>query len=123
MSKTIGISILSLFIVSLLLGSFSAHARPQNKMLCPAYYAWKLKDNLAHSANDKLKHCTLSCWLGRRCAASEVMMIGVAKEVADALGMGNSEWDDVVADARGIKLSFGASSDTRCYRRCQQFYP
>ncbi len=99
------------------------HVKAEQKILCASYWAYKLKSNLSPETSDKYKHCTLSCWLARRCPASQVLNLGIGKELADFFGYGNAEWADLIADMQGISLAKGPSSDRKCHQGCLYYYP
>jgi len=67
-------------------------------------------------------------WVGRRdhsskikqgCGPAVAANVGAGKEILDALGGGNPEWDDWVADKRGIDIPFCSS----CQEGCNAYYP
>lgn len=71
---------------------------------------------------DKLKHCTLSCLVARRCASWEVDVVGILKEILDLFGPGNAEGSDIEANRIGINFSDITKNDDDCFRFCKQVY-
>jgi hypothetical protein len=111
---------LSLFILT------TAQAAEKAAMICSVLNYSKVKAKVeAEGSYDKFKHCAVSCLLTLRCPAVEVMQLGVLKELADMFGPGNAEWDDLKADADGIKLvtSKKARTDQQCFRGCHDLHP
>jgi hypothetical protein len=74
---------------------------------------------------DKFKHCAVSCYLSLRCPRREVLAVGVMKEFYDAMGYGNAEIADLIADLKGIKIvkKKQAKHDSDCVQLCDQMYP
>jgi len=74
---------------------------------------------------DKFKHCAVSCYLSLRCPRREVLAVGVMKEFYDAMGYGNAEIADLIADLKGIRLvkKNQAKHDSDCVQLCDQMYP
>ena len=74
---------------------------------------------------DKFKHCAISCYLDLRCPRAQVGLIGILKEIRDAMGYGNAEWADIRADFYGLKLvrKKMAFNDEDCARKCDEKYP
>lgn len=74
---------------------------------------------------DKFKHCAVSCMLTLRCPASDVLEIGILKELADVFGPGNAEMDDLEADFKGVDLVLQkkATNDDQCSSKCDKIYP
>ncbi len=74
---------------------------------------------------DKFKHCAVSCYLSLRCPRREVLAVGVMKEFYDAMGYGNAELADLIADLKGIKIvkKKQAKHDGDCVQLCDQMYP
>ncbi len=99
---------------------------PNRIGLCSAFYAQRLKSEVNKPlANDKWKHCSLSCMLARRCGGEDSFIIGIIKELADLVGPGNAEWADLRADADGVALAVlgVARSDEQCQSHCADLYP
>ena len=95
-------------------------------MICSALNYKKVKAKVeAEGSYDKFKHCAVSCLLALRCPAVEVMQLGILKELADIFGAGNAEWDDLKADADGVKLvtSKKAKTDKECFQGCHGLHP
>lgn len=112
------------FVVAFTFTSVS-HAKAEREMiLCPLYYAYKLKDKLPQNAVDKFKHCALSCQLALKCSTIDTMNLGVLKEVWDLFSPGNAEWRDLEANAIGIRFAKTrqAVSDKECNNSCKNIY-
>lgn len=102
-----------------------SHAKASTKtILCPLYYANSLKKKLPSKTTDKFKHCALSCQLALRCSAIDTMNLGILKEVWDLVSPGNAEWEDIKADARGIRFATTkqAVTDKECNNQCNNIY-
>jgi hypothetical protein len=54
-----------------------------------------------------------------------VLVVGVLKEFYDAMGYGNAEFADLIADLKGIRLvkKQQAKHDTDCVQLCDRMYP
>jgi hypothetical protein len=95
-------------------------------ILCPTFYYSSVKKTVeANGAHDKFKHCAVSCLLALRCPAVDVLELGILKELADMIGPGNSEMDDLKADYYGVGLvtSSKAKTDKACISQCHTLYP
>lgn len=94
------------------------------KLLCSFYYMDKYHDevNKLPGSKDKLKHCTLSCMVAKRCPSFEVELVGILKELYDIFGPGNYELEDLEANRRGIRFSNTAQNNAECFRFCKQVY-
>ncbi len=115
--KTFIFGLSVLFVVS------SAFADPQ--ILCSLRHADAvIKVASKHSNHDKNRHCTVSCMLSLRCNTKEVLIVGYLKEFKDALGYGNADREDIVADKYGIELvtTRRAMNDQECLDQCDLRY-
>ena len=69
------------FIAFLICWSFafsgSVEASNRNKFFCAATSFYNNQARVLHLRGDKLKHCTLSCLVARRCPAWEVDAVGI----------------------------------------------
>jgi hypothetical protein len=76
-------------------------------------------------SNDKNRHCAVSCILTFRCFSTDVLAIGIAKEIYDMFTPGDADFKDIQADYRGIRLVLsGRARDKRdCYQQCDSHYP
>lgn len=101
-----------------------SYAFANQKFICSFYYMDKYHDevNRLPAHRDKLKHCTLSCLVARKCLSFEVDMIGILKEIYDLIGPGNSELEDIEANRRGIRFAPAAQNERECMRFCAQVY-
>jgi hypothetical protein len=94
--------------------------------ICSMLYASSVKKIVeANGTFDKFKHCSVSCMLTLRCPAIDVLEIGILKELADVVGPGNAEMDDLRADYAGVDLvvSKKARTDRNCMDQCHSLYP
>ncbi|MES2527155.1 MAG: hypothetical protein V4598_08700 [Bdellovibrionota bacterium] len=75
--------------------------------------------------NDKNAHCAVSCILTHRCYASDVLALGVGKEIWDVFTPGDADILDLQADIRGIRLSTSgrARDKADCFKQCDAYYP
>ena len=75
--------------------------------------------------SDKNMHCSVSCILTLKCFPEDVLVIGIAKEILDILGPGDSDIEDIRANLKGIRLvTSGTARDKEdCYARCLTYYP
>jgi hypothetical protein len=96
----------------------------QEKFLCSALYILKYKDQVTSlpSGRDKLKHCTLSCLVARKCPDAEIELVGLIKELVDLIGPGDSDRADMVANRKGISLAKTTQKEGDCLRFCSQLY-
>jgi hypothetical protein len=69
-------------------------------------------------AQDELAHCFAAGLIARHCSVGEAMMASVGKELRDTFGAGDAQWQDLVADRRGIRCAQQASSDAELERCC-----
>jgi hypothetical protein len=114
-----------LLLVALLLSVF-VPSMAMGQGLCAGIQAYRLKDRVElPGASDKYKHCTLSCMLALRCGPSDSISLGLLKEIADLLGYGTPDIEDIRANAKGIGfvVKFKAFRDSSCHRLCRQAYP
>ena len=75
--------------------------------------------------NDKNLHCAVSCVLTLKCFPSDVLIIGLGKEIYDCVSPGDADIRDLEADYRGVHLvSSGRARNTSdCYQQCDSYYP
>ena len=95
-------------------------------IICPAYYYSSVKSTVESNGTfDKFKHCAVSCLLTLRCSALDVLELGIIKELADVVGPGNAEMNDLRADYYGVSLatSLKAKNDKSCMAQCHVKYP
>jgi len=93
----------------------------EDKIICGTYYAFKYKKEISRlPGTDKLKHCTISCQISRKCGPLEANAIGYLKELADLLGMGTPDQDDIRANQIGIQLSKETNSKNDCLILCKR---
>ena len=116
-----------LFNLSLITFSF-ARTEKEKMIRCslkniPSAQSWV--NEQYYNTYDKFKHCAVSCYLDLRCPRAQVGLVGILKEVRDAMGYGNAEWADIKADFYGLKLVRKklAISDDDCARKCDEKYP
>lgn len=113
-----------IFIVFSLLIAYAgpASAQSSNKIFCATNNFYKHRSRVLNLKGDKIKHCTLSCLVARRCPAWEVEVVGILKEVLDFFGPGNAEQSDLEANRIGISFSPLSKKDEDCFRFCRQVY-
>lgn len=96
-------------------------------LLCAYDAGMKYKDIVKFKAraHDKFRHCTISCVIGLECGVTSSAIIGIAKEIADVFGTGTPEWEDILADILGIRISKRASVNNLddCAQACDDYYP
>lgn len=103
----------------------STQAFAEKILVCTVLHYSEVKKKVETEGSfDKYKHCAVSCLLTLRCSATEVMQLGVIKELADIVGPGNAEWDDLKADADGIRLvtTKKAKTDKQCIDQCKKIH-
>jgi len=105
-----------------------AHASASDEKI--TYCAIKNGRSMAKELNekpllDKVKRCTLTCVVTQHCSQYSARSLGYLKEILDLMGMGNAEWDDLVANELGIELAVSQRARTKaeCYEQCQLYYP
>lgn len=111
----------------LLLFSFAANAQTKegHGMFCVMIKGRQIYEKIKHArVSDKVKHCTLSCATTLKCDALSSLNLGLIKELMDLFGPGNAEWEDLVADVRGIRLAVyrRATNYQECLESCQDYY-
>lgn len=120
-------TILLLLLTFMPLAALNAQVFSPNQVgLCSAYYARRLKSEVDKPlANDKWKHCSLSCMMALRCGGQDSFIVGVLKELADLVTPGTADWEDLRADADGVTLAVLriARSDEACKKHCADIYP
>lgn len=113
----------AMLLFMLFISSFQAHA--ESMLICSTLHYSEVKKKVeTEGSYDKFKHCAVSCLLSLRCSPVEVMQLGVLKELGDILGPGNAEWEDLEADANGVKLvtSKKAKTDKQCFQGCHKLH-
>jgi hypothetical protein len=113
---------MEILILQLLL-SAQLYAAP--KMICAYDSAREHKPYVETlPGSDKLKHCTISCAMALDCGTGQSTVLGIVKEIWDAMGNGNPELADIRANLKGIKLS--KRSDVGniydCLDQCKKHY-
>ncbi|EQC45367.1 hypothetical protein [Bacteriovorax sp. Seq25_V] len=105
--------------------SLSTLASPEN-IFCAYESAMKYKDlvEFPELARDKYKHCTISCIVGVECGVTSSAILGMAKEIADIFGAGTPEWEDLLADIVGLRISSRADvyDFVTCSNVCEIYY-
>jgi hypothetical protein len=110
----------TLIILLITLCSFNVVAK--DKFICSAYVLNKYKSLVPDSEYDKVKHCSYSCILRKKCGVLESYAMGIGKEIADLLGYGNAEMDDLRANQAGIKIGKKVRHIHLCLPNCQKLY-
>ena len=120
--------IMRIFIMMLLALTQTSFAESKQKSfpICSSFYVSSIKTKAEKMGGyDKFKHCAVSCMLALRCPASDVLEIGILKELADVFGPGNAELDDLEADYKGVEIvmRLKAKTDDQCKTQCDKIYP
>ena len=81
--------------------------------------------NFCNKTNDKNLHCAVSCILTLQCFSSDVLLLGLGKEIVDVFTPGDADLRDLLADYRGVSLvtSGRARNKRDCYQQCDSYYP
>jgi hypothetical protein len=117
--------ILIILFITLVNSSF-AESSKKAFPICSMVYVSSIKTKVEKMGGyDKFKHCAVSCMLALRCPPNDVLEIGILKELADVVGPGNAEWDDLEANYKGVYLVMQkkAKSDDTCKQQCDKIYP
>lgn len=69
----------------------------------------------------------VACEITRRCSKFAAIVAGIGKEIMDIVGDGNAEWEDWLADLKGIQCAEDMERDKRkkkrtCEQRCSDFF-
>jgi hypothetical protein len=114
------------YILSLLLILNCIPAIAESKMaVCSLIHVSNIKKIAeAHSNYDKNRHCSVSCMLTLKCPAVDVLLAGYFKELADLLGYGEPDKEDLKANKLGIDLARtrAATTNNACLRHCDLYY-
>ena len=110
---------ISLFLIFF---SISLNLSAREKFLCSALTLHKYKAIIPKTEFDKVKHCSYSCILSRKCGVLETYTVGLAKEIADLLGYGTPDWEDLRANKKGIKLGRKIKDIKVCLPTCRKYY-
>lgn len=110
------------FIIVLILG-LSLNSYAEEKLLCSALVAPMAIKVVKDVQYDKAKHCAVSCILNLYCPTAEVVSVGLIKEIADLLGMGEPDLKDIKANNIGISFStLGMSKNpSECVELCREY--
>ena len=111
--------IICLTVFSLSLSSFA-----QEKFLCSLIRANKTVKFVNQQVfYDKAKHCSVSCILNLDCSATEVYLFGLGKELADLLGAGQPDENDIKANQIGIDASENGMVESKqeCVNYCLDY--
>lgn len=110
------------YIVIFLLLSININLSAKEKFLCSALILHKYKSIVPETEFDKVKHCSYSCILSKKCSATESWAVGLAKEIADLLGYGTPDFEDLAANKKGINLGKRVRSINECLPKCRKLY-
>lgn len=99
--------------------------------ICPLVYLNTVKSSLEKKLvgedryNDKLQHCSASCMFAIHCPVTDVAVMGILKELADLLGVGNAEVKDLEADFDGIRIQakHHFNKYDQCIKACKDIHP
>lgn len=101
----------------------TAFSKEKQIPICSIYYANSLIKKIENvSVSDKAKHCAVSCQLALRCSFEDVLEIGILKEVVDAFGPGDCDYEDLRADYEGAYMGSYVRnmSDETCFSQCKK---
>lgn len=115
-----------IFVLIAFIVSTNLFASVDDKLFCSAFYVKELAAKVnTPDANDKFKHCSVSCMLTLRCGSIDAYSAGLLKELLDMMGMGNPESADIRANLAGISFAKNkeAKSDDECMGLCFELYP
>ncbi len=108
--------------ICLIVFSINSSLSAREKFLCSTLTLHKYKSIIPKTEFDKVKHCSYSCILSRKCGVLESFSVGVAKEIADLLGFGTPDWEDLAANRKGIKLGRRVKNIQQCLPICRDYY-
>jgi len=114
-----------ILIIFLVLGLFNVpKVEARKKIICSSYYLYYYlpEVEVLPMSTDKLKHCSISCMMARKCPEVEVDIVGIFKELMDLIGPGDSELADIQANRTGISFAPLAKKRNDCIRLCRQVY-
>lgn len=97
----------------------------ETNIVCSIFTAAKHRTFMKTPANDKFKHCTMSCIITINCGAFEAMNTGILKEIIDVVTPGDSSIKDIEADMRGVRVAAEGKARTfkACESECNQIFP
>jgi hypothetical protein len=78
-----------------------------------------VKDRLGTVSSDAQAHCQAAGLIARHCSVSEAYIASIGKELRDLLGPGRAQWNDLVADRRGIRCARSSASDAELEECCR----
>lgn len=97
-------------------GCTAQHARPARSTVgCAEAVVGQLPPGLT----DPEKHCLASALMVQQCSRAEAWLAGWGKEVADALGAGDADWDDLRADRLGRDCAASGDGTTELLACCR----
>lgn len=64
-----------------------------------------VRDTLPSALPDKRAHCMAAGLIAQRCSRTEAYLASIGKELRDALGFGDAEWNDWRADRAGLRCA------------------
>lgn len=79
----------------------------------------KVKPTFGPKDSDKYQHCVMSCHIKRECGILDSIGVGIGKEIIDAIGPGDADWDDIIADKDG----WVCKDKPSCEDQCRKKYP
>ncbi len=98
-------------------GCVTQHERPAPSTLgC----AEAVVDQLPPGLTDPEKHCLASALLVQQCSRFESWLAGWGKEIEDALGEGDADWDDLRSDRLGRKCAAQPGDTDQLLACCRQ---
>ena len=87
---------------------------PFRPITCALSVGRKLQSSFAPNTDDKFKHCSVSCRILGECGLVGAAAAGIGKELQDAVGPGDADIADFVADFEGILCGFDTNQGKFC---------
>jgi hypothetical protein len=109
------------YIILFMLISTTASASVISKM-CVISEGRITVEAVSDLANDKAKHCSVSCIVAYNCSRTGSFLIGALKEFQDIFTKGDADWKDMKANRSGIKFSKIVDNENECFDACLEKY-
>ncbi|HKT74538.1 MAG TPA: hypothetical protein VJQ47_16740 [Steroidobacteraceae bacterium] len=77
-----------------------------------------VRDTVPTDIPDKRQHCLAAGGIALACSVAEAYIAGVGKEVSDAFTGGDPDWQDLRADAFGIRCAKAAKTEAGLLACC-----
>ena len=82
-----------------------------------------LEQQLPPELPDKIAHCLAGGLIARYCSPVEARLAGIAKEMRDLLGDGDTEWADWAATRAGVACAGETGEPAAIKACCAASYP